>query len=429
MATFKVVVLRHHRKADGTYNVKIRLIHRRVARTLPTNVMVDGGDITRSMKIKNQRYADLLDDMLRRCRRRCNEHAHELGDMSADDVAHLVADIVGGRREASEGFEIDFIAYGRSCAAAAKRAGRVGTAELYVTSLNSLAMFLGRDTLSVHEVTARLIRDWIAFIRERGAARGVAAGAAERNYPRNVRALLNAAKAEFNDEDMGVIRIPQSPFRGLKLPEEPVRGVRALDVSVIRALFSLPRESLTPGGAFALDVFKLSFLLVGINAVDLYGCTDCRGGRITYERAKVRGHRSDRGLISIRVEPEAAGLVERYRDPDGERVFGFYRRFSRADALTAKVNGLRASGGRAGTGLKEVGALVGAPDLIYYSARHSWATIARNRCGVSRDDIALSLNHKEGRLSITDVYLERDWSLIDKANRRVIDYVLGGAEA
>jgi hypothetical protein len=70
--------------------------------------------------------------------------------------------------------------------------------------------------------------------------------------------------------------------------------------------------------------------------------------------------------------------------------------------------------------------MVGVPDLIFYAARHSWATIARNKCGVSKDDVALALNHVDSRLAITDTYLEKDWSLIDVANRKVIDYVLHG---
>lgn len=57
--------------------------------------------------------------------------------------------------------------------------------------------------------------------------------------------------------------------------------------------------------------------------------------------------------------------------------------------------------------------------------RHSWATIARNNCGVSKDDINLSLNHVDEGLKMADVYIAKDWSLIDEANRKVIDYLNG----
>jgi hypothetical protein len=38
------------------------------------------------------------------------------------------------------------------------------------------------------------------------------------------------------------------------------------------------------------------------------------------------------------------------------------------------------------------------------------------------DDVATSLNHKSG-YNVTDTYVKKDWSRIDKANRKVIDFV------
>lgn len=57
-------------------------------------------------------------------------------------------------------------------------------------------------------------------------------------------------------------------------------------------------------------------------------------------------------------------------------------------------------------------------------SRHSWATIARNECEVSMDDVSICLNHKSGH-SVTDTYVKKDWSVIDRANRKVIDFVFG----
>jgi hypothetical protein len=39
MATFKAVVMAHHKKEDGTYNVKIRVAHNRVTRYIKTNIL------------------------------------------------------------------------------------------------------------------------------------------------------------------------------------------------------------------------------------------------------------------------------------------------------------------------------------------------------------------------------------------------------
>ena len=64
-----------------------------------------------------------------------------------------------------------------------------------------------------------------------------------------------------------------------------------------------------------------------------------------------------------------------------------------------------------------------APGLFFYMARHTWATFARNKCDVSKDDVAMSLNHIDQVLKTTDTYIDPDWSIIDRANRKVLDYV------
>ena len=64
-----------------------------------------------------------------------------------------------------------------------------------------------------------------------------------------------------------------------------------------------------------------------------------------------------------------------------------------------------------------------APGLFFYMVRHTWATFARNKCDVSKDDVAMSLNHIDQALKTTDTYIDPDWSIIDRANRKVLDYV------
>ena len=71
MATFKPEV--QNKRADGTYNVRIRITHNRVVRRLSTNIYVTSEDLTRNLKIKNQKILDLCEDLLRQCRETCND--------------------------------------------------------------------------------------------------------------------------------------------------------------------------------------------------------------------------------------------------------------------------------------------------------------------------------------------------------------------
>lgn len=47
----------------------------------------------------------------------------------------------------------------------------------------------------------------------------------------------------------------------------------------------------------------------------------------------------------------------------------------------------------------------------------------RNRLDISKDNVALCLNHVDKNTRITDVYIEIDFSLNDKHNRMFIDWL------
>ncbi len=72
MATFKAEVYAHQKKQDGTYNIKIRVTQNQKKRYLATPWYVTKDDLTRSLKIKNQKYLDLTDDLIRTYRNRCD---------------------------------------------------------------------------------------------------------------------------------------------------------------------------------------------------------------------------------------------------------------------------------------------------------------------------------------------------------------------
>jgi hypothetical protein len=56
----------------------------------------------------------------------------------------------------------------------------------------------------------------------------------------------------------------------------------------------------------------------------------------------------------------------------------------------------------------------------FYWGRHSFATIARNKCRKSKDDVALALNHVDETRKTTDIYIEKDWGILDEVQNAVI---------
>ena len=157
----------------------------------------------------------------------------------------------------------------------------------------------------------------------------------------------------------------------------------------------------------------LSFCLWGTNAKDLYECTEFKDGRITYNRAKTKDRRDDSALISVKVEPEIMPLVEKYRDKTGKRVFCFYQMYSDIGTFNTAI----------GKGLRKIREVIGVDYLIFYSARHSFATIARNNVGINKETVHEMLNHVDEKMKITDIYIEKDWSIFDVENRKLLDYV------
>ena len=67
-------------------------------------------------------------------------------------------------------------------------------------------------------------------------------GRAVSAYIACIRAIHNRAKAEFNDEDRGVIRIPYSPFINFKIKAQPKTRKRALLIETIQKIINVPYE-------------------------------------------------------------------------------------------------------------------------------------------------------------------------------------------
>lgn len=426
MATFKAEVYAHQKKQDGTYNIKIRVTHNQKKKYLRTTYYVSKDDLTRNLKIKNQYYIDETDKLIRKYRKACDSVGERLKNMSIDQVVDLISS-----DNSLDNFDLDIVAYGRGHVKHLIETGHAGNAKTYDIALNNLVKFVGRENISIKEITVKFLKNYIKWINEQPArSNRVKGNRAQSLYLSNLRAIHNLAKDEFNEEELGLIRIPLSPFKKIKLPKVPISRKRALDTETLREIASLEYTANYQVGVnrfnFAKDMFILSFGLIGMNAIDLYNCTNYKKGRITYNRTKTKNRREDRAEISIKVEPEIKPLIDKYRDPSGERVFKFYKMYSSIDTFTTAINGFDRTdtkGNRQIVGLKKIGNILDIEDLQFYAARHSWATIATNEAGVDKFIVHSALNHVDEEMKITDIYIKKSWDPIDKANRKVLDFV------
>ena len=154
---------------------------------------------------------------------------------------------------------------------------------------------------------------------------------------------------------------------------------------------------------------------MGINSVDLFNATEYDGSVLTYYRTKTKGRRMDKAKMMVDVPKMLQPLFNKYKDMTGKRIFNFYQSYVNEKAFNKAIN----------KGLKEIGDILGIDDLEYYAARHSWATIALNKVGISKYVVHNALNHIDESMRVTDIYIERDFSNENKANTKVVKYVFG----
>lgn len=440
MATFKICVYEHQKRTDEKYPVSIRVYWKRQIAYIGTEFYVtakqvskvkylDGSGKKRNRETLSLKDVFILNELNRRIAKYEEIKSKKLGyKIEMYSARELVQYFVRETRPGTDS-TIDFIGFARAYAQKLKSQGRITTSRNINRTVNAIVDYCnGRERVPVTEVTYKFLKQFETFLRSKRTikrknqhgktviteSKGVG-DVTLYDYMNDIRVLFNAAMDEYNDEDKDEIRIMHYPFRKYKLQQRPESGKRNLTGTQIRAIRDVPDEKLKLSRAiFARDMIMLSFYLVGANFIDLFEMDKYKGGRISYERSKTRGRRVDRAFISIRVEPEAVDLIEKYRDKTGERVFDFYKRYAEPHNFSSNVN----------KGLKIVAKAckVEEPVSTYY-ARHSWATIARNKCDISKDDVDLALNHVDQGKKMADVYIEKDWSRIDAANRKVLDYI------
>ena len=280
---------------------------------------------------------------------------------------------------------------------------RESTKRLYMDTYKRMTEFAGAQLqqLAFEDITKEWIIAFDTYLEPQSPSRN-----ARNIHLRNIRAVFN----EAIDDEITVFY----PFRRLKIRNVATRK-RNLKVEDFRAFINFPCEK---HAQQYLDMFKLMFMLIGINTVDLCHLKEIDSeGRINYHRAKTNR------LYSIKVEPEALEIINKYR---GEKwLLNILDRYQDYKDYTKRMNrALKKIGPvkRVGLGGKKIYEPL-FPDISTYWARHTWATIAAS-LDIPRDTIAHALGH--GNNTVTDIYIDFDERKIDEANRKVLDWVLHG---
>lgn len=234
---------------------------------------------------------------------------------------------------------------------------------------------------------------------------------------RNIRAVVNDA---IDNDVTGTYAFRKKKIKYQTTPK------RSFTLERLQELWNYPCE---PFQQKYIDAFKLSFLLIGINVVDICKLTSKNivDGRLEYIRSKTGR------FYSIKLEPEAVEILERYKGK--QLLFGPAEGFKKYKSFSNSLD----------RGLKNIGPVSQVlnpnwkkgskkhkyhleresafPGISIYWARHSWATIAAE-IDVPDATISAGLGHGHGDKT-TAIYVNFRQRKVDEANRDIIDYVLG----
>lgn len=407
MATFKAEIYKHHKKSDGSYNVKIRVTHKSKKKYLSTSIFVFKDDLTKSLAIKN---ADIIENIEFQIRQYYKDVA-SLGSgadyMTVDDIVDFIQKRDKERFE-TENPKVDFFAYMDNVISNLESENKKNTAVGYKSTKSALIDYVG-DSLYFSDMTSDFMKGFEFFLKERGTgSRGVSL------YTSLIRTIFNSAIAELNDNEKGISQIKFTPFSKYKIVEyvsPEKRSISVDDINLIRKLEVGDHRRKIDAG----EVFLLSFYLCGINAKDLFTCTEYKNGRIIYYRSKTTGRRkADKAKMSVKVPDICKDIFLKYRDKSGDKVFSFSQLYTSDVTFRKAIN----------EGLKPIGRLFGNEGLEFYSARHTFASIARNKCKLPMDYVSKALNHSQTKYATTDVYIDEDWSIVDEVQKSVIRYII-----
>lgn len=376
MIQFKVVVRNNRPDRSGLFNVEVLAAHQKTRIFFLTGFKVLKNQF-RSGMIVNHAGADKINTAIQ-----LQLSGYISNSIKGDvDISNLnttqLRRLLSG--ESSKSVKFSYVA--KKKIEYCQKTGASKSRDLYNYTLNTVEIFSPGITLK--QITPKYLKALELHLLESGLKINTIAV-----LFRYIRIIFNSA---IIDE---LLPDESYPFKKFKIKTEKT-AKRSLSIREIRILSSIDHP--------AIDIFMLSFYLIGINVKDLLFATQDQldAGRLKYSRFKTKR------LYSIKVEQQALKLIEKHRGT--VLLLGFMENRKRIDQFTKWINkNLRSEASKVGIN----------KHITTYYARHSWATIAAS-LGVQKDTIAACLGH--GGNTVTDIYIDFELSKVDKANRAVIN--------
>lgn len=401
MATFKAII--RYKRADGFYQVYIRVVHRTKAGYIKTDKFVTDKQLSKTGEIKDPVVNEY-------CSREILHYTDMINrtDVSQYSISELIKFLLNSETD------VCFSEYALRFIARMEKEGHERNAKNYRLAVSHLERYLGTNRIMFTFLSPSVLKKWIESLSLTNRAKEM--------YPTCVRQIFKKALVDLNDEERGVVRIKYNPWLKVSIPKSDTTVQRAISAEACREFFHRPlpvSKMISSLPELGRDVALLSLCLGGINTVDIYNLKkeDYQDGIIGYKRAKTRNSRRDEAYIEMRVEPFIQSTFDKYLSTDAneEYLFNFHSRYSNSDSFNANVN----------IGIRKICQDMGMKKedhYCYYTFRHTWATIAQNDCDANLYEVAFGMNHSHG-LNVTRGYVKLDFTPAWELNAKVIDFI------
>lgn len=358
--------------ADREGTIYYQIIHERKVRQLPTlyKVLPSEWDEKRSMVITtlDSNRKSLILSIRERMRWDTERLTKIDRKLEATGLPYTVDDVIDEFNRYAH--EYSLFNYMESIIAKLKQKGKVGTANTYRSTLNSIKKYFKDEDIMLDCITSETMEGYEAWQRNRGIIPNTISF-----YTRILRAVYNRAVKEDIIEN-------RNPFRYVYTGVDKTVK-RALPLAVIKKIKALDL-SLSPSLDYARDMFLMSFFLRGMSFIDMAFLkkSDLKNGYLSYRR-----HKTGQQLV-IAWTKKMQMLLDKYPENRSDYLLPIIRNPGTNERCTYRNVGYNIN-----HNLKRIAGMVGIViPLTLYVARHSWASAAKAK-GIPISVISEGMGH------------------------------------
>ena len=277
--------------------------------------------------------------------------------------------------------------------------GKHRSAEIYMCTLRSFMRFRKEKDLLISQLDSLIMEDYESYLRKNGLTLNTISF-----YMKRLRAIYNKALEQYGLED-------RKPFAHSFTKNTPTakRALTAENIHQIVAATTVTEEE-----ALARDLFLFSFYTRGMSFVDIAFLEkgSIKDGQLIYKRKKTGKE------LRVAWRPCMQEIADRHPSLDGKHLLGIVNQ----NVVTDVRKQYHYRQCRVNKALQKFTRRIGMPmKVTMYCARHSWATIAKEK-NIPISVISDSMGHNSEK--ITRIYLKSiNDDVIDRYNDMLIEAI------